>query len=352
MTSTLVQVDDFCVTMVVKSNGSQQEATLGKPAMETDMGRSLNSAAYGGEGWRPRSRLHLEELGIHWAACGQDSEWGTLKSVLLHAPGEEIVPKGDFNAALQLDPLDLAKAQDEHKQLAAAYHKAGVEVHLVNPVGNVTPNQIFCADLLFMTSEGAIIARPASEQRAGEERHVASRLSQIGIPILKTLTGRAVFEGADAMWLDPRTVVIARGLRTNQPGIEQIASALEALGVDVITVDLPVGTMHLMGVFRIIDKDLAVCWPHRTPFALVSHLRDRGFKVLFLPDELELERGAAMNFVTLGPRKLLMVGECKGSSSYYEKHDVTCLTSPCAELSKAAGAVGCLTGVLHRERIS
>ena len=319
--------------------------------METDMGRSFYSAAYGGDGWQSRSKLHREELGIYWAACGQDSEWGNLKSVLLHAPGEEIVPKDDFNAALQLAPLDLAKAQDEHEQLASAYREAGVEVHILDPDGPVAPNQIFCADLLFMTSEGAILARPASEQRAGEERHVASRVAQLGIPILRTLTGGAVFEGADAMWLDPKTVVVARGLRTNQAGIDQITSALAELGVDVIAVDLPIGTMHLMGVFRIIDRDLAVCWPHRTPYALVSHLRELGLKVLFLPDEVEHERGPAMNFVTLGPRKILMVDECRHSRAYYEQEGVTCLTAPCAELSKAAGAVGCLTGVLHRESI-
>ena len=34
-----------------------------------------------------------------------------------------------------------------------------------------------------------------------------------------------------------------------------------------------------MGGFRIIDNDLTVCWPHGTPFALVSPLRDRGFKL-------------------------------------------------------------------------
>ncbi|MEM7751130.1 MAG: arginine deiminase-related protein, partial [Pseudomonadota bacterium] len=175
--------------------------------METAMGRSFAAAAYGGEGWQARQRTHREELGSHWAACGQNSEWAPLKSVLLHAPGEEILPEGDVNAALQLGQLDLAKAQTEHAQLVSAYRDAGISVHLLEPGTTVAPNQMFCADLLFMTDQGAILARPASEQRAGEERHVASRISQLGIPILKTLTGNAVFEGADAAWLDPKTVV-------------------------------------------------------------------------------------------------------------------------------------------------
>ncbi len=320
--------------------------------METAMGRSFQAAAYGGEGWLPRQQTHGGELGTHWAACGQDSEYAPLKSVLLHAPGREILPEGDTNSALQLGQLDLARAQEEHAQLVSAYRDAGVEVHLLEPKTTVAPNQMFCADLLFMTDQGAVLARPASEQRAGEERHVASKLSQLGIPILRTLIGHAVFEGADAAWLDPKTVVIARGLRTNQAGIDQITSTLTEIGVETLSVDLPIGTMHLMGVFRIIDRDLAVCWPYRTPHALVSALRERGFEVIFLPDELERERGPAMNFVTLAPRKILMVGGCEASQEHFARHGVSCLTTPCAELSKAAGAVGCLTGVLHRERLS
>ena len=46
---------------------------------------------------------------------------------------------------------------------------------------------------------------------------------------------------------------------------------------EVIT---PFGTMHLMGLVRIIDRDLALAWPRRTPHAAVMALRDRGFDVV------------------------------------------------------------------------
>jgi hypothetical protein len=105
---------------------------------------------------------------------------------------------------------------------------------------------MFCADLFVMTPEGAILARPASTVRAGEERAVARRLADLGVPILKTLTGRAVFEGADLMWLDPATAIIARGLRTNQAAIDQIGGLLGEIGASLLAVDLPYGTMHLI----------------------------------------------------------------------------------------------------------
>src|SRR3546814_2569119 len=91
---------------------------------------------------------------------------------------------------------------------------------------------MFCADLFVMTPEGAILARPASTVRAGEERWVARRLADLGVPILRTLTGTAVFEGADLMWLDPRTAMIGLGLRTNEEAASQIATTLEEIGVE------------------------------------------------------------------------------------------------------------------------
>jgi N-dimethylarginine dimethylaminohydrolase len=318
--------------------------------MEMGSSNSFGAAAYGGEGWKPRLQSHADEIGSLWSACGQDSEWRPLKSVLLHRPGGDIASHKNHNSILQLAPLDLARAQAEHDLMAEAYRQAGVRVHLLEPQDQARPNQMFCADLLFMTQQGAILARPASAQRAGEERPVAARLAALGIPILKTLTGTATFEGADAMWLDETTVFIARGLRTNEEGIRQVTRALAELGVETIAVDLPYGTMHLMGMLRIVDRNLAICWPRRTPHACVAALRERGCQTAFLSDEMEAERGRAMNMVSLGPRKVLMVDGCPQAQALYESLGIHCLTTPARELAKAAGAVGCLTGVLHRAK--
>jgi arginine deiminase len=318
--------------------------------MEMGSSSSFGAAAYGGEGWKPRLQSHADEIGPLWSTCGQDSEWRPLRSVLLHRPGGEIAVHADYDSVLQLASLDLSRAQDEHDLLAAAYRQAGVEVHFLGPDDQARPNQMFCANLLFMTQQGAILARPVSAQRAGEERPVAARLAALGIPILRTLTGTATFEGADAIWLDETTVFIARGLRTNEEGIRQVTQLLADLGVKTIAVDLPYGTMHLMGMLRIVDRDLAICGPHRTPHACVMALRERGYYTAFLSDELEAQRGRAMNMVTLGPRKVLMVDGCPQARNLYESLGIHCLTTPAAELSKAAGAVGCLTGVLRRTK--
>ncbi|MEM1161133.1 MAG: arginine deiminase family protein, partial [Pseudomonadota bacterium] len=275
-------------------------------------------------------------------------EWRKLRSVLLCRPGPEIIVD-DFDAAQQLAPLDLEKAQIEHDQLVKAYRTAGVDVLIVNDVPAPPPNRMFCADLFVMTPEGALLARPASTVRAGEEVAVAEVLAAARVPILRTLTGTATFEGADLMWLAPDQAIIGRGLRTNQTAIDQIMGALAEIGVATTAVDMPFGTMHLMGMLRIVDRDLAIAWPRRTPHAAVTALRDRGYEVAFLPDETAAQMNRALNFVTLAPRQILMPGGNEPFAAWYRSLGIEVIETPMFELRKAAGAVGCLTGIVARE---
>jgi len=307
-------------------------------------------SAYGGEGWSPRSDSMATELGGVWRACGADSEWRTLRAVLLHRPGPELAACNDPNDVQMLAPIDVARAGEEHDAMSQAYRDNQVTVHMVEPGGSPRPNQLFCADLVFVTPQGAILARPASTVRAGEEREVARRLADLGVPILRSISGRATFEGADAAWLDAKTVAVAHGLRTNQRGIAQIAEVLADMQVEVIAADLPFGTMHLMGLLRIVDRDLAVAWPRRTPHVVVESCRERGMQVIFLPEVDEYQMNRAVNFVTLGPRRILLEAGYTKVQEFYERHGIECVTVAASELVKAAGGFGCLTGVLQRDR--
>jgi N-dimethylarginine dimethylaminohydrolase len=190
-----------------------------------------------------------------------------------------------------IEPLDLPRAQSQHDGIARAFQEEGVDVHYVQPESRPSPNQMFIADLMFMTPEGAILARPASTVRAGEERQVARRLAALGVPILRSVRGNGTFEGADAAWINPQTVILGRGLRTNNEGAAQVTSTLKEMGVEVAQVDLPYGTMHLMGMLRFVDRDLAIAWPKRLVHRGVEALREHGLRVAFVPDEAEAAHG-------------------------------------------------------------
>jgi arginine deiminase len=311
----------------------------------------FSASAYGGAGWSPRTTSLRQEIGGVWGRCGISTEWAPLRAVLLHRPGPELISGDDPDAWQMLDKLDIEQARRQHDALAQAYKDAGVTVHYVGPDGAPSPNLMFVADLMFMTPEGAILGRPASTVRAGEERWIARRLSELGIPILRSVRSRGAFEGADAAWIDPQTVLLATGLRTNPEGAAQVTSLLREMGVEVVPAGLPYGAMHLMGQVRLADRDLAFAWPGRVPFAAVEALRSRGYTVLFLPDEGEAERRVGLNFVVLGPRRILMAAGNPITQAFYESAGITCHTVEVDELAKAAGAIGCLTGILEREPV-
>jgi arginine deiminase len=309
------------------------------------------AAAYGGAGWSPRTASLREEIGTLWTDCGVSQEWSSLKAVLLHRPGAELMGSSEPDHVQMLGSLDLQKAQEQHDRLAQTYQELGVTVHYVDPASEPPPNLMFVADLLLMTPEGAVLGRPASTIRAGEERWVAERLVRLGIPILRSVRGSGTFEGADAAWLDERTVLLATGLRTNAEGAAQITALLQEMGVNAIPVGLPYGAMHLMGQLRFADHDLAIAWPGRVPYAAVEALRRRGMTVLFLPDIDEAKVGMSLNFVTLAPRQILMPAGNPHSQAFYQQAGLRCHTVDVGELVKAAGGIGCLTGILERDAL-
>jgi N-dimethylarginine dimethylaminohydrolase len=316
--------------------------------MDHDQQKPTIAATYGGEGWSPRTQTLCQELGTLWGNWGQDLEWGELEAVLLHKPGPEIEGLVDPGAVQMLERLDVDLFRRQHAGLAAAYQRAGVVVHFLDPVGPVPTNTLFCADLFFMTPEGAILARPASTVRAGEERHVARRLADLGVPILMSVHGQGVFEGADAVWIDPHSVMLATGLRTNDIGANQVEWVLRDIGSEVVRIDLPFGSMHMMGVVRLPGPGIAVGYPGRTPHRAVRALHERGYRWLWPPDMDEVRR-MALNFVTLGPHKILMAAGCPRTQALFESEGIECIPVEIDELVKAAGGMGCLTGILKRK---
>ena len=313
------------------------------------MSEFVEHAAHGGAGWVPRLESLHQEIGNVWGVCGISNEWSPLKAVLMHRPGPEIEMIADANNALMLAIPEAVSARRQHDDLVRAYRDSGVTVFYVEPRDVPPPNQMFVADLFFMTPEGAVLARPASAVRAGEERFVMQKLAELGIPILRCVRGNGVFEGADASWIDSATVIIGTGLRTNIEGAAQVASLLKEMNIDVIRVDLPKTVMHLMGTLRFVDRDSAICWRSRIPHSAIKTIQDCGYTISFIPDEQEAKRGMALNFVTLGPKKILMPTGNPRTQSFYENMGIKCVTVDVSEIHKAAGGIGCLTGVLKRE---
>jgi N-dimethylarginine dimethylaminohydrolase len=309
-------------------------------------------AAHGGEGWQSRAGSTADELGSIWAACGVRSECGPLRAVLMHRPGDEIAGVSEASVALWHDLLDPARARDQHDRLADLYRSHGVTVHELGNAPLDKPNSYFCRDVFAMTPFGAILARPASASRAGEERQAAAALARIGVPILHSIFGAATFEGADVAVVSEDLVFVAEGQRTNREGVRQVAQVFRAAGVaEVDVVQLPYGCGHLDGMLNIIDRDLALIYPTQLPWRIYEALKARGFRFIDVPDAAEARHGMAINMVPLAPGVVVMPAGNPVTRATLEAAGVTCVEAEVDELMKGAGSVHCMTGVIHREAV-
>lgn len=308
------------------------------------------SAAYGGELWSPRTASMVEDMASTWGDWGVSSEIGRLHAVLLHRPGPELDAVSDFHAMQMRSDLipDIARAQ--HDALAETYQSLGVAVHYIEGTRLDKPNAMFVRDLMLMTPEGAIVTRPASTVRAGEERLVSETLGQLGVPILMSVHGEGTFEGADVAWIDRDMCILAEGLRTNEAGADQVERMLREIGVTtVVRVGLPHGAMHLDGLLSIIDRDLAVVWPRRTPLKVVQTLRTRGFRFIEVEDEVEAQQELPLNSVAIAPGEIVMPAGGKRMRERFEAAGVRCHLVDVSECIKAGGGIHCMTGFLKRD---
>jgi len=306
-------------------------------------------AKQGGEGWQPSAASFAEAMPQIWGAWGVSSEVGLLRAVLLRRPGPEVDAVVDHNAALWLEPMDPDLARSQHDALAEAYRANGVTVHYVKNGRLDKPNSHFVRDLMLMTPEGAIVARPASQQRAGEERFVAEALGRLGVPVLMTVHGEGTFEGADVALAGPELAFLAEGQRTNSAGADQVEWALRQVGFrQVVRVRLrpPYLTVHLDGVLSLVDRDLAFMHPRRTPAEAVNALRDHGFRILEVPSE---DRHMPSNGVALAPGRLVVPAGNPRAKQLLEEAGCTIVEVDIRELQNSGGGIHCMTGFLKRD---
>jgi N-dimethylarginine dimethylaminohydrolase len=310
-------------------------------------------SAYQGLGWKPRRHEMRRDLnGRLWSQALVNSEYMELRSVLLYRPGRELLAIRNPRRVQHLRRVNGAQLRQEIVTLAQAYRRCGVEVKFLEArrlTQPVPPNLVFVRDLFFATPEGAIVSRMASEVRAGEEKFAAAELAAQAIPVRATISGRGTFEGADALWLDPQTVLVGVGARTNREGFAQIRDLLAAQEVTAVAVKMPTGVQHLLGILQIVDKNHVVLRRQKAGAALKALLKRRGFETLEVNETEEVIARRGMNFVTIRPREILMAAGCTDLRRHFEQSGLRVLGEIHApQLINAAGGLACATGILAR----
>lgn len=166
-------------------------------------------------------------------------------------------------------------------------------------------DSLYAHDPVKFTPNGAIILKSGKKLRQPEAAVYKDFLRQKGIPIIGELTGEAVSDGGDIVWLDDRTLVVGRGYRTNDEAIRQLKEMTADMVDEFIVVQLPhdlgeAECLHLMSFISMVDRDLAVVHSRLMPVFFRQLLIERGIHLVEVPkDEYD---SLGCNVLALEPR--------------------------------------------------
>jgi N-dimethylarginine dimethylaminohydrolase len=246
---------------------------------------------------------------------------------------------------------DLARALEEHAALVALLEESGAEVirHQEPVPGGADAHYVY--DPALITDRGAILLRMGKRLRRGEEAALGACLQAAGVPLLGRLEGGAAAEGGDTLWLDPETLAVGLGFRTNAEGVGQLR-ALLGPSVRILTVALPYhlgpdACLHLKSLISLVDERLALVHRELLPVPFYLELRRRGVELLPVPSSELATMGC--NVLAVGPRDCIALEGNPETSRLLERAGCRVRTYRGREISlKGEGGPTCLTRPILR----
>ena len=166
---------------------------------------------------------------------------------------------------LAREPIEPARAAEEHRRYAAALERLGCELRWVAPEP-VLPDAVFVEDTAVVVDEIAIVTRPGAPSRRPETASMAAALA-----LYRPLAGiepPGTMDGGDVLRIG-HTIYVGRSARTNNAGIAQLARHLAPFGYVVRPVETR-GCLHLKtAVTEVADDTLLAnpAWVDRGAFA-------------------------------------------------------------------------------------
>ena len=285
-----------------------------------------------------------------------NSEYKHLKVVLLHKPGPEIEQVDNPTDVLHIRKVDYKRIEKEYEQIINLYKRLRIKVYLIdcNRIGGSDKrclfNMMYTRDLLFMIPKGPIMAKMKFDVRRDEVKYAERALRSIGVHVRNTIEGEATFEGADALWVNSRLVVVGVGNRTNTEGFSQVRDELKIHGMDCVSVPAPRYTTHLLGVLQFVDSDLALVRVDLADLEIIDLLKRNKIDIVNIPENDEVKERQAMNIVTVTPKEIIMPADCPKTRKIYRGCGIKIVAEvKINQLINGRGGLACATAVLDRE---
>lgn len=227
---------------------------------------------------------------------------------------------------LARQPIDVARAAAQH----AAYERLLAELGatLVSvPAAPELPDAVFVEDTALVLDELAVLTRPGAASRRAELPAVAAVLGCYRRVL--ELQPSATLDGGDVLRMG-RVLYVGRSARSNQEGIDQLATLLSPFDYEVRAVAFQ-GCLHLKSAVTAVAERLLLLNP-----AWVDPAAIPGCEILpVAPQE------------PYGANGLRIAGSVVYSAQYPRTRDrllargLEVAPVDCSELAKAEGAVTC-----------
>jgi len=249
-------------------------------------------------------------------------------------------------------PPDFARAQFQHEALCRELETTGAEIVELPPAANLSIDAVYAHDASLPTDYGLIVMRPGKPNRVDEGRHHGAFCESQEIPTLGKIEPPGASEAGDIVWLDPKTLLIGNGYRTNGAGTEQMRGLLAPHGIEVLSAPLPYGSgpsacLHLMSLISLLDEHTALIDLPWLAVETVELLKSSGFKFIEIdPSERDT---LACNVLALGKNRLLAIEENSNTNSRLRQAGFDVRTFPGTEICiNGSGGPTCLTRPLFR----
>jgi N-dimethylarginine dimethylaminohydrolase len=249
-------------------------------------------------------------------------------------------------------PPDFPTAQSQHETLCRELQAAGAEIIELPPDPALTLDAVYTHDASLPTDQGLIALRPGKPNRISESSHHAGFCLRLNIPTQAKIPAPGCAEAGDMLWLDPKTLLIGQGYRTNNFAIQHIRALLAPKRIEVFPAPLPYGPgpsacLHMMSLISLLDDHTALVDLPWLAVETVELLKSRNFNFIEIdPSERET---LACNVLALGNNRLLAIAENEKTNIRLRHAGFDVRTFPGSELCiNGSGGPTCLTRPLLR----
>lgn len=281
------------------------------------------------------------------------SETAPLERVLLkHAKDAFVSPlriADQWQGLGYLAEPDFDEACHEYDRFAHLLESLGVRLEWMTSE-DTGLDSMYVRDASVVSDAGPVLCRMGKGARRDEPAVQGRTLGGLGLTGAREIEAPGTLEGGDVAWLGRGLLAVGRGYRTNQAGIDQLASMLP--GVDVISTPLPHwkgpgDVFHLMSILSPLASDLLLVYSPLLPVPFREGLLDRGVRLVEVPESEFESQGC--NVLAVAPRVAVALDGNPETRRRLEAEGVDVHSYIGREISsKGCGGPTCLTRPLER----